>query len=176
MPGTTAAALCPVDVMNRAYGARTSPATLDAETIRKRHRHGQVFTPHHVAKEAAATLDLKANATGTIHILDAGAGDGQLTLATLDRIGREPEATRPRQIYLTAVEADTELADAYEQNLKRRRDLVQRAAHARAGRRGSGRLPVAPTLAVPVGERQRAHPDRRLHHEPAVPADSQRRP
>ena len=31
MPGTTAAALCPVDVMNRAYGARTSPATLDAE-------------------------------------------------------------------------------------------------------------------------------------------------
>ena len=117
MPGTTAAALCPVDVMNRAYGARTSPATLDAETIRKRHRHGQVFTPHHVAKEAAATLDLKADATGAIHILDAGAGDGQLTLATLDRIGREPEATRPRQIYLTAVEADTELADAYEQNL-----------------------------------------------------------
>ena len=118
MPGTTAAALCPVDVMNRAYGARTSPATLDAEKIRKRHRHGQVFTPHHVATEAAATLDLKANATGTIHILDAGAGDGQLTLATLDRIGREPEATRPRQIYLTAVEADTELADAYEENLK----------------------------------------------------------
>ena len=55
------------------------------ETIRKRHRHGQVFTPYHVSKVAAATPDLKANATGTIHILDAGAGDGQLTLATLDR-------------------------------------------------------------------------------------------
>ena len=117
MPGTTTAALCPVDVMNRAYGSRTAPGTLEPETIRKRHRHGQVFTPYHVSKEAAATLDLKANATGTIHILDAGAGDGQLTLATLDRIGREPEATRPRQIYLTAVEADTELADANEKNL-----------------------------------------------------------
>ena len=103
--------------MNRAYGSRTAPGTLEPETIRKRHRHGQVFTPYHVSKEAAATLDLKANATGTIHILDAGAGDGQLTLATLDRIGREPEATRPRQIYLTAVEADTELADANEKNL-----------------------------------------------------------
>lgn len=117
MTGTTTAALCPVDVMNRAYGSRTAPGTLEPETIRKRHQHGQVFTPYHVSKEAAATLDLKANATGTIHILDAGAGDGQLTLATLDRIGREPEATRPRQIYLTAVEADTELADAYEKNL-----------------------------------------------------------
>ena len=70
-----------------------------------------------MAKEAAATLDLKANATGTIHILDAGAGDGQLTLANPRPIGGEPEETRPRQIYLTAVEADTELADAYEENL-----------------------------------------------------------
>ena len=117
MPGTTTAALCPVDVMNRAYGSRTAPGTIAPETIRKRHQHGQVFTPYHLSKEAAATLDLRASATGTIHILDAGAGDGQLTLATLARIGREPEATRPRQIYLTAVEADAELADAYEKNL-----------------------------------------------------------
>ena len=117
MPGTNNRGTLPcrrhepgVRFTDRARNAR-------ARTIRKRHRHGQVFTPYHVSKEAAATLDLKANATGTIHILDAGAGDGQLTLATLDRIGREPEATRPRQIYLTAVEADTELADANEKNL-----------------------------------------------------------
>ena len=59
---------------------------------------------------------------------------------------------------------------------QRHRDLVQRAAHERAGRRGSRGLPVAPTLALPVGQRQRAHPNRHLHHEPAVPADAQRRP
>ena len=43
-------------------------------------------------------------------------------------------------------------------------------------RRGSGRLPVTPTLALPVGQRQRAHTDQHLHHEPAVPVDAQRRP
>ena len=103
--------------MNRAYGRRTAPRNLAPETIRKRHRQGQVFTPHHLSREAAATLNLSANADGTIHILDAGAGDGQLTLATLDRIGNEPDATRPRKIYLTAVEADADLAAAYEKNV-----------------------------------------------------------
>ena len=162
--------------MNRAYGSRTAPGTLEPETIRKRHRHGQVFTPYHVSKEAAATLDLKANATGTIHILDAGAGDGQLTLATLDRIGREPEATRPRQIYLTAVEADTELADANEKNLNdietwcKERHMNVRAAVVRedflSPRRWRCRS-VNVNAHIPIDA---------LHHEPAVPADSQRRP
>ena len=117
MTRATAAAHCPIDVMNRAYGERTAPGSLSPETIQKRRRRGQIFTPHHLATEAAGTLDLTANADGTIHILDAGAGDGQLTLVILNRIGSEPDTTRPRHIYLTAVEADAELAAAYEKNV-----------------------------------------------------------
>ena len=161
MPGTTAAALCPVDVMNRAYGARTSPATLDAEKIRK---------------AASTRSGLHATPRGEGSSCNAGREGERHRHHPYPRRrrrrrpahARDPRPDRPRARGNTAA---TDLPDRgrgrhgtrgrVRGEPERRRDLVQRPAHARTGRRRSRRLPVAPALAVPVSERQRAHPDRR---------------
>ena len=111
----------PQDTMNLAYHERTSAKLLDAEVVNQRHNAGQIFTPLSLAQAGAETLDLGPTARhgrADLHIVDAGIGDGQLTLAVLARLGKIPREDRPETIRITGVELDHALAEAARSNLK----------------------------------------------------------
>ena len=113
-------AASPRDTMNLAYHKQTSAQVLDAETVNERHKAGQVFTPLGVAQAAAATIDLGPTARhgrAALHLVDAGIGDGQLTLAVLARLGEVPREDRPEKIHVTGVELGPDLAEAARGNL-----------------------------------------------------------
>ena len=106
--------------MNIAYDARTNAKLLTAETVQERHRAGQVFTPITISIPAIETLDLLPSARQgrmELHVVDAGMGDGQLSLALIDQIAKLPEADRPKTLRITGVEHDPELAASAEANL-----------------------------------------------------------
>ena len=88
--------------------------------LTRRHQAGQLFTPLTVARHATQTLDLLPSGRQgrpDLHILDAGAGDGQLTLAVLEQLGRLPEGDRPETVRVTGVEQDPALAAAARENI-----------------------------------------------------------
>ena len=106
--------------MNLAYHDRTSSDVLNAETMNRRHKAGQVFTPLCLGQAAAETIDLTPTARQgrrDLHIVDAGIGDGQLTLAVLARLGETPREDRPDTIRVTGVELDSSLGAAARRNL-----------------------------------------------------------
>ena len=103
----------PQDTMNLAYHERTSAEVLNAEVVNQRHKAGQVFTPLSMAQAGAETIDLgptARHARADLHIVDAGIGDGQLSLAVLARLGKIPREERPETIRVTGVELDHALA------------------------------------------------------------------
>ena len=111
----------PRDTMNLAYHERTSAKLLDAEVVNQRHNAGQVFTPLSLAQAGAETIDFGPTARhgrADLHIVDAGIGDGQLTLAVLARLGEIPREDRPETIRITGVELDHALAEAARSNLE----------------------------------------------------------
>lgn len=74
---------------------------------------GQFMTPARVARQASSMFEPRA---GRIRLLDAGAGAGALTAATVERlVGGQP---RPEQIHITAFEIDPTLAAALECTLR----------------------------------------------------------
>jgi len=73
---------------------------------------GQFMTPEAVARRIASMVDPRP---GVVRLLDAGAGVGALTAATVEHLLKT--SPRPERIEITAFELDSALADALEHTL-----------------------------------------------------------
>ena len=113
--------LSTLDAMKLADHKRSKRDRLNSRMPSRRHMAAQIFTPLEVAQDAAQTLDLLPNGRQgrpDLHIVDAGTGHGQLTLAVLAELGKLPKTDRPNKIRVTAIEEDPVLARAAEANLQ----------------------------------------------------------
>ena len=113
--------LSPLDAMKLAEHKRSKKDRLDSKMPSRRHTAAQIFTPLEVAQDAAQTLDLLPNGRQGrpgVHIVDAGTGHGQLTLAVLAELGKLPKTDRPATIRVTGIDQDPVLARAAEANLR----------------------------------------------------------
>ncbi len=87
----------------------------------QRKRYGQFFTSKETAEYMASLFEIPAKKT-TLHILDAGAGSGMLSVALLERLLQEPHL---EEIYLTCYETDAHILPILRENL----DSVCAEAH-----------------------------------------------